>query len=226
MSVSFRTVSRLAAGVATLAVAAVAAGPASAAADRNHDQIPDRWEVRHGLSLSQNQARKDQDRDGLRNRGEFRGHMDPRDSDSDDDGVEDGVEGAGTVASFDATSGKLVINMFSGGTVTGTVTDSTEIECSNDDDVQPDDHGDDPSGDDGPGDDAGDDHGDDGPGHDVGDDHGDDDGTDDGQGGPGHGRSDDEDECSTSDLAQRTVVREAELDLTASGLVYEEIELL
>jgi hypothetical protein len=222
MSVSTRTVGRLAAGVVTLAIAAVTAGPASAA-DRNHDRIPDRWEVKNDLSLSQNQARKDQDRDGLRNRGEFEGNMDPHDADTDGDGVDDGVEGAGTVASFDSTSGELVINLFSGDSVSGTVTADTEIDCNNDDEVQPDDHGDDPSGHDG-----NDDQGDDGPGHDGTDDNGDD--------GPGHDRSvttsssgndegSDDDNCSTADLVSGTVVREAELDLTASGLVFDEIEL-
>lgn len=214
MRLSTRTAGRLAAGVATLAVTAVAAGPASAA-DRNNDRIPDRWEVRHGLSLDKNQARKDQDRDGLRNRGEFLGHMDPRDDDTDDDGVEDGTEGAGAVASFDATSGELVINLFSGASVTGIVTDDTEIECENDDDLQPDDHGDDPEGDD---------DGHEGPGHDDGDDDENDHG-DDGRGDERRSSGDDDEDCSVADLVEGTVVREAELDLTSTGLVYEEIEL-
>jgi hypothetical protein len=206
-------------GAGILAAVAVAAGPASAASkDRNHDKIPDRWEVKHGLSLDRNQAHRDQDRDSLRNRGEFRAKFDPRDDDTDDDGVEDGDEGAGTIESFDATTGVLVINAFSGETVTGTVTDDTEIECENDDADQPDDEGDDgPNS--GPGN-AGDD--------DDADDLGDDDG--DGHGGPGHGRSrddDDEDDenCSVADLTAGTVVHEAELELTGSGLVFEEIEL-
>jgi hypothetical protein len=211
MTLSRRSAGGLAAGIATMAIAAVAASPA-AAADRNHDRIPDRWEVKHHLSLDKNQARKDQDSDGLRNRGEFMANMDPRNDDTDGDGVEDGTEGAGTVTSFDASTGELVINLFSGQSVSGTVTSDTEIECSNDDDVQPDDHGDDPTGDD---------HGDDGPGHDVGDDHGDD--------GPGHDKRDDggdDQNCSSADLAPGTVVREAELDATSAGLVFEEIELL
>jgi hypothetical protein len=201
----------LAVGAGLLATAIVAAAPASAASkDRNHDNIPDRWESHNGLSLDKNQAHRDQDRDGLRNRGEFRAKFDPRDADSDDDGVEDGDEGAGTIESFDAASGELVINVFSGGTVTGLVTADTEIECDNDDDVQPDDQGDDGSGDN----------------------EGDDQGDDDGHGGTGHHRAkhgdDDEgqgEDCSVADLTAGTVVREAELELTASGLVFEEIEL-
>ena len=115
-------------GAGILAAIAIAAVPASAASqDRNHDRIPDRWEVRHGLALDKNQANRDQDRDNLGNRGEFRAKFDPRDDDSDDDGVEDGDEGAGTIASFDATTGVLAINAFSGETVTGRVTDDTVI---------------------------------------------------------------------------------------------------
>jgi hypothetical protein len=199
-------------GAGILAAIAIVAGPASAASkDRNHDRIPDRWEVRHGLSLDRNQAGRDQDRDELGNRGEFRAKSDPRDDDSDGDGVGDGDEGAGTIASFDATTGKLVINAFSGDAVTGTVTGDTEIECRNDDDVQPDE-----DGDDGPNS---------GPGN--GDDDGDDDGDDGDHGGPGHGRrhGDDDEDCSAADLTAGTVVREAELELTGSGLVFEEIEL-
>ncbi|HEY8002187.1 MAG: hypothetical protein ACHQJ5_04510 [Vicinamibacteria bacterium] len=204
----------LAVGAGILAAAAVAAAPASAASkDRNHDSIPDRWESHHGLSLDKNQARKDQDRDGLRNRGEFRAKFDPRDEDSDDDGVEDGDEGAGTIESFDAASGELVINAFSGDTIKGTVTADTEIECDNDDDVQPDDG----DVDDGDVDDV-----DDGDVDDV-----DDGDVEDKRTSRGHDGDDegDADSCTTADLTQGTVVREAELELTASGLVFEEIEL-
>lgn len=77
---------------ALLGALALALPGAAAARDTNHDRIPDRWEKRHKLSLKVNQARKDQDRDGLRNLGEFRSHTSPRDNDSDDDGVEDGEE--------------------------------------------------------------------------------------------------------------------------------------
>jgi hypothetical protein len=65
--------------------------------DRNHDGLPDRWERRHRLSLKVNQARRDQDGDGLGNRGEFGNGTDPRDPDTDGDGVGDGNEvGEGT----------------------------------------------------------------------------------------------------------------------------------
>ena len=82
---------------ALLVLGLVAAGPASAK-DRNHDKIPDRWEKRHNLSLKVNQAKRDQDRDQLNNRGEFKSGSDPRDDDTDDDGVEDGDENAGVIS--------------------------------------------------------------------------------------------------------------------------------
>lgn len=214
-------------GAAILLAALVAAVPALGK-DRNHDSIPDKWEKKHHLSLKHDQARRDQDSDALRNRGEYRAGMNPRDDDSDDDGVEDGDEGAGTIASFDSVTGELVINIFNGDSVSGLVTDETEIECENDDADEPDDHGvDEPGddeGDDGPGDDEGgddegDDHGDDGPGHERSDEGGD-------HGGDHAGEDDcDGEECTVDDLQPGRVVREAELDLTASGLVFEEIEL-
>src|SRR3954468_9651027 len=118
--------------IAALGVAALMLPSVAAAKDRNHDRIPDRWEKRHGLSLRGNQAHRNQDRDGLNNKHEFRAGDDPRDPDSDNDGVEDGDEGAGTIASFDGT--RLVINLFDGSNVSGNVTDQTEIECDNGDD--------------------------------------------------------------------------------------------
>jgi hypothetical protein len=65
-----------------------------ASADRNHDRIPDRWEKRNHLSLRVNQAKRDQDRDGLNNLSEFRSHTNPRDADTDNDGVNDANEDA------------------------------------------------------------------------------------------------------------------------------------
>jgi hypothetical protein len=205
--------------LAALVAMAVFAAPAMASGDRNDDGIPDKWERKHDLSLKHDQAKKDQDRDGLKNKGEFRAKFDPQDEDTDDDGVEDGDEGAGTIDTFDPASGKLVINLFGGGTITGTVTDDTEIECENDDDVQPDDHGDD-VGDDGPNHERR--SGNSGPG--SGDDNDED------HSGPGHGGDDDEagdddEDCDATALVPGAVVREAELNATANGLVFEEIEL-
>lgn len=221
--------------IAVAALALVSLGAAAVVAtakDRNDDGIPDRWERKHDLSLKHKQGKRDQDSDQLRNRGEFRSAMDPRDSDSDDDGIEDGDEGAGTIASFDSETGKLVINLFNGESVSGTVDDETEIECRSDDAVEPDDEdspGDstdrrsreesdgngEESGEDEPGDDdePGGEHGDEGE-----DEHGDD--------GPDHGEDDcDGAKCSVDDLTEGRVVREASLDATGQGLVYDEIEL-
>jgi hypothetical protein len=113
------------------AVAAVLAFPASGLArshgDRNRDGIPDRWERANHLSLKVNQARRDQDHDGLRNKAEFRVGDNPRDADTDNDGVEDGHEKAGQIVSF--TGGVLTVHLFTGDEVKGTVDADTEIEC-------------------------------------------------------------------------------------------------
>jgi hypothetical protein len=80
------------AGALLLALALPAA--AQAATDRNHDRIPDRWERAHHLTLRVNQAKRDQDHDGLVNRSEYLDHTNPRRKDSDRDGVLDGREDA------------------------------------------------------------------------------------------------------------------------------------
>ena len=124
----------VAALVALVALAAVPGAQAKSSgrhharsADRNHDRIPDRWERRFHLKLTRNQAKLDQDHDGLRNRAEYLARTDPRDADTDNDGHEDGAEDAGQVVSFDGTT--LVVKSFGGATVTGTVTAATELRC-------------------------------------------------------------------------------------------------
>ena len=207
-------------GAAVIAVAIAIAVPALAGAkDRNHDNLPDRWERNNDLSLSHNQANRDQDRDGLENRGEFQGGMDPRDSDSDDDGVEDGDEDAGMISSFDPSTGELVINTFAGGPVSGMVTDETEIRCENE--GPGDDHGDDGPGDD----DDGDDRGDGGPGHGRDSHSGPGDGDDARDSHSGSGDGDDDRNCTVADLVAGAIVHEAELEATASGPIFEEVEL-
>jgi hypothetical protein len=234
-----RLATLLLAAVALLAAAAI---PASASAkDRNHDRIPDKWEKRHHLSLHHNQAGRDQDRDGMKNRAEWKYGMDPRDKDSDDDGIHDNKENAGTVKSF--ADGVLTISLAKGGEVTGAVTDATKLKCKGTHDAG-DDHGDDgpthdqgdDHGDDGPTHDAGDDHGDDGPTHDAGDDHGDDNsgsgsgsghsGGDDDNSGPGASSSSVHDACSTDALVAGAVVREAQLKLTDGSATWRKVELL
>jgi hypothetical protein len=183
------------------------AGSASARShDRNHDRLPDRWEKRHHLSLHVKQTRRDQDKDGLTNLGEFKAGLNPRDADSDDDGLDDSDEHAGQVATFDGTT--LTLSLAGGGTLSGNVVSGvTEIEC-DDSATAPtaqmssDDEGDDEHGDDERGDDDGD-HGDD--------DHGDDD----------H----DAGNCGPEALQPGARVAEAELKVVGGKAVFEKIEL-
>jgi hypothetical protein len=229
------------------ALALLAMPGLAAAKDRNHDRIPDRWEKRHKLSLKVNQARHDQDGDHLRNRAEFLAGDDPRDHDSDDDGVMDGHEQAGTIASFDATTGRLVIDLFGTDTISGLVTDQTEIECEDhasgasassegpgSGEVEPgDDHG--GQGEVEPGDDNGG-QGEEEPGDDRGDDETGEDnsGPSDNSGpgsessGPGRGdESDDEEDhaCTTAELVPGAVVEEAELKVADGQATFKEVEL-
>jgi hypothetical protein len=237
---------RARAGLALVAAAALAmlALPGIAAAkDGNHDRIPDRWETRHRLSLDLNQAGRDQDRDHLRNRAEFLADDNPRDRDSDDDGVIDGDENAGTIQSFDATTGRLTITLFGGDTISGLVTDRTRIKC--EDEHSPDvstraRHGEEEPGDDrgGHGEEAGDDNG--GHGEEPGDDHGDhgeeagdDNGGDNsgpgsshsGRGPSGHDDNGTGANCTTSDLIVGATVEEAELELEHGTASFDEVEL-
>jgi hypothetical protein len=233
-------VTALATALALVPAAAQARGAhhKASASDRNRDRLPDRWERRHHLSLKVKQTKRDQDRDGLNNLGEFRAGtnprdrdsdddgvrdgaehrfgMNPRDDDSDDDGVEDGHENAGTVQSF--TNGVLTIALASGGTVSGNVVAGvTEIECRS---ATPtarashDDGDDDERGDDNRGPSANS-----GPGNASDVDQGDDDND-----------GDDEDEhegnCTSADLTPNTVVREAELKLGDGGATFREVELV
>src|SRR4051794_24733586 len=200
--------------VAAAALVAVLLPGAALAKDRNHDRIPDRWERAHHLSLHHNQARRDQDRDGLRNRAEFRHHTNPRRADtdrdglddgtevevgdnprrddSDRDGIEDGDENAGTVASFDGTT--LRIDLADGDSVAATVNGTTEIKCDGDD--RDDDAAATMSS-----------HGGDDP---AGDDHGDDD----------RGAT-----CGAGHLQPGTIVHEAELRTAGGQAVWHEVEL-
>jgi hypothetical protein len=201
------------------ALALLALPGLAAAKDRNHDRIPDRWEKRHHLSLKVNQAGRDQDRDQLANVGEFRAGDNPRDRDTDEDGVIDGEENAGTIASFDAGTGTLTIDLFGNGTITGLVTEATRIKCEDEHspdvsdhhrgEAEPgDDHGD--RGEEEPGDDN--DHGNSGPGS--------------GNSGPsGHDDNGTGANCTTSDLIPGAVVREAELEVEHGQASFEEVEL-
>jgi hypothetical protein len=175
----------------------------AAARDRNHDRISDRWEKRHHLSLKVNQARRDQDHDGLRNRGEFLAEDRPHDADTDNDATEDGDENAGTIESFNSTTGVLVIDLFNGGSVSGLVNSQTEIECEGADENDLQREGDNS----GPGSENS------GPGSES--------------SGPGDGEGcDDDGNCTADDLVPGAVVHEAELELENGDAVFEEIELV
>lgn len=220
------------------ALALLAMPSLAAAKDHNHDRIPDRWEKKHHLSLKVNQARKDQDGDKLRNRAEFLAGDNPRKADSNGDGVMDGEENAGTVASFDEETGKLTIDLFGDESISGFVTEETEIKCEDNggasvssDGAESGDEeaGDGEGGSEGePGDDndgeeqAGDDNGGQGeeePGDDNGqeEESGDDDGGD--NPGPGNGN------CTAADLTPGAVVQEAELKIEGGKAVFEKVEL-
>ena len=202
-----------------LALALSLGSIASASAkDRNHDRIPDRWERQNDLSLKVNQAKKDQDHDALGNRGEYRAGTDPHNADSDGDGVADGDEGAGTITAWDAATGELTINLFGGDTVTGTVTDETEILCAPDESEVPADDPQTKSARPGRGDETA-------PAPPIAEDPPADGDTP--HGGP---RPDGEGchhgvPCSADDLAVDGVVQEAHLSATAGGLVFEQIKL-
>jgi hypothetical protein len=195
----------------------------AAAKDRNHDRIPDRWEKRHRLSLEVNQANRDQDADHLGNAGEFQAGDNPRNDDSDGDGVMDGEENAGTIASFDAATGKLTIALFNGETVSGLVTEDTRIKCGHKCHQQGEDSADSRPGEGGdrsgpgsgpPG--QGDDENDAPPGHD---------GTPPGASeGPGQG-ADHGANCTTAALVVGATVKEADLEVKNGSATFEEVEL-
>lgn len=201
MKRSHRLLILVALGLLALALPGAAGAKAR---DRNHDRIPDRWEKRHHLSTKVNQARRDQDRDHLRNRGELEAGTNPRDRDSDDDGLEDGEENAGTIESFDPQTGMLAIDLFGGGTISGLVTEQTEIECEH--------RGSEATASDSDENEDSDDNS--GPGS-VG-------------SGPGNDDEDDdvdEDTCGPEALVAGATVHEAELELENGSAVFEKVEL-
>jgi hypothetical protein len=148
-----RKTSLMAVVFALAALTALLTAGSAAAADKNRDRIPDKWEKQNHLSLRVDQAPKDQDRDGLKNAGEYQDHTNPHDADTDNDGVGDSTDGdnhdgpateptppptngdglpggndqAGAVASYEG--GVLTIEMFKGGTLTGNVTADTRYRC-------------------------------------------------------------------------------------------------
>lgn len=212
MNRSKKTSTRLGAllALALGAVACLALAGSAAAKDRNHDRIPDRWEVRHHLSLKVDQARRDQDHDHLRNRAEFLAGDNPRDDDTDGDGVMDGEENAGTIASFDAPSGRLAIDLFGTETIAGTVSPQTRIKCEDQGGTRheaADDEG--GRGEEEPGDDHGGERSGPGSAHSR----------------RGHDDNGDGANCTTADLTVGAVVQEAEIEVEHGQATFEEVEL-
>lgn len=211
----------LAAALGLIALLALPSLAAAKAKDRNHDGIPDRWEKRHHLSLRVNQAHRNQDHEGLDNLEEFEHGTNPRAADTDHDGltdsqeveigdnprrddsngdgIPDGQENAGKVATFDGTN--LTIELFAGGTLSGQVNESTELECEH--------HEGEASASDSSGEEE-------------------QAGEDSGEGGEEAEASDEADsspECTTASLVPGALVKEAELDATPEGAVFHSVHL-
>jgi uncharacterized membrane protein YgcG len=118
---------------------------------------------------------------------------------------------AGTVTSFDPTTGTLVITLNDGTTTeTGVVTSETEIECQAPDSSTP-------MGEDGDGGSSG--GGGDQGGQSGGGDNG-------GDGGDEQGGDEGNQSCSTANLTPGAVVLGAELQFDSSGAVWDKIELM
>jgi hypothetical protein len=134
---------------------------------------------------------------------------------------------AGTISSFDATTGKLTIALPDGEAVTGMVTEDTRIRCEGGNERRSDrrDHG-------GSGNEPGDDNG--GHGNEPGDDNGgqNEPGDDNGGNSSGPGPSGDGNEgepgeasCTVASLVAGTVVGEAELRLEGGAATFTEVDL-
>jgi hypothetical protein len=131
------------------------------------------------------------------------------------------MQEAGTISSFDATTGKLTIALPDGEAVTGVVTEETRIRCEGENDRRFDrrDHG-------GSGNEPGDDNGSQ---NEPGDDHG---GGNSGSGGPGPsgernegGGEPGEGSCTVASLVTGAVVGEAELRLEGGVAAFTEVDL-
>ncbi len=125
-------------------------------------------------------------------------------------------ETAGTVASF--TNGTLTITLNDGSTVSGKVTEGTEIECrsatasaASDGQGGQGDQGDENGNEGQSGSESGDGHQGDVSGHDGGDD--------------GEAQQEEAGHCTSAALATGAVVREAELRVSSAGAVWEKVEL-
>ncbi|HYZ29123.1 MAG TPA: hypothetical protein VE570_08730 [Thermoleophilaceae bacterium] len=198
-----RLIKGLLAAAITAALLVLPAGALAKSRDRDHDRMPDKWEKRHHLNVRANDARKDPDHDHLSNLAEFQRQTDPRDADTDDDGIDDENEVAGTVVSFANNVLTIQLRGTGAGTVSGTVTDATEIECESDNED-----------DDTPTASASHDGSDDNSGTGS-----------QSNGGDDEGDNEDGGSCSTTSLTQGAVVREAEFGTATDGsTVFKEIK--
>jgi uncharacterized membrane protein YgcG len=205
--------------------------------DPDRDGLSNLSEFRHGTDPRD----ADTDDDGINDKQEIEDNNNPNDDDTDDDGIKDEDENSGTIKSFDGTTLVIQLAAQGAGEVSGMVTDQTEIECENEDDDAPtatkaDDGGSSGSGSDGSGhsgsgSSGSDDGGHSGPGSGTTTTTTTTSGSDDNSG-PGNNHDEDEDEdeqegnCTKADLTPGTPVHEAELVITPTGLVFEEIELV
>jgi hypothetical protein len=124
---------------------------------------------------------------------------------------------AGTIASFDKSTGRLTIDLSGTETVSGLVTDRTRIKC--EDEHSPDVSAPRSHGEAEPGDDNGRDD-------EPGDDNGGNSGAGSSRSGPsGHDDNGTGANCTASDLIVGAVVHEAELDIEHRGAIFEEVEL-
>jgi hypothetical protein len=87
-----RTTTKRAAVIAAALAVALPGAAIAASSDRDGDGMPNGWESRNGLRVSQDDAARDADRDRLSNLREYRMRTNPRRADTDRDGVNDGVE--------------------------------------------------------------------------------------------------------------------------------------
>jgi hypothetical protein len=195
---------------------------AMASKDRDHDGLPDKWEKKFHLSTHTNNAKGDPDRDHLSNRKEFKFGLNPRKADSDGDRTPDNEEQAGVVRSFQ--NGVLTIDELNGGSVSGNVDNSTEIECGDRNEVQDDDANDDNAG------------GNDQRDHEDGSGDTGQTNTQAGDNEPGDNENENENEqgdddqglnqCSTADLVPGAKVHEAKLSVNSTGHHFDKIELM
>lgn len=110
-------------------------GTEDADEDRDSDDVDNADEMRAGTDPRERDSDddgtedgdEDADEDGMSNAAESRSGYDLSDKDSDNDGTEDGDEISGVVDSF--SGGTLTIRLADGSTISGAVTDATEIEC-------------------------------------------------------------------------------------------------